>query len=353
MAVGPLTAANREVPGAVGQGPPVSCQRVAVGHNGGMAPHRLLALLASAALLVGCTSATDDDGAAPVSSPSANDGTTSTTTSTTLATTTTTTPPPPPELPRGGREIFPDHRVVAHYGNAESAAMGVLGETPPSEAAEPVEAAAEPFTEPDRPVLPAFELIVSVAQRAPGPNGNYSLPTPDALVLEWLEAARAADMLLILDIQPGTSEFLPEVQRFEQFLREPDVGLALDPEWRMPSGQVPGQTIGTVDAAEINEVSEWLAEIVEEEDLPEKLFLLHIFTESMITNVEAVEDRPGLATVFHVDGFGGRQIKLEKYEILKGPYARGFKLFLDEDTNMFEPADVLAFDDPPDLITYQ
>ncbi len=326
---------------------------------GAMASHRILAVVTSVVLLAGCTSDADDGDAAPPSSqrgdgaPTTNS--TTSTTSTTLATTTTTTPPPPPELPRGGRAIFPDHRVVAHYGNAESTAMGILGQTPPGEAAALVETAAEAFAEPGRPVLPAFELIVSVAQPVPGPNGNYSLPTPDALVLEWLAAARAADMLLILDIQPGSSEFLPEVQRFEQFLREPDVGLALDPEWRMPDGQAPGEAIGTVDAAEINEVSAWLADIVETEDLPEKLFVLHLFTETMITNREAVEDRPGLATVFHVDGFGGRQIKLEKYEALKGPYATGFKLFLDPnlDTDLFEPADVLALDDPPDLISYQ
>lgn len=275
------------------------------------------------------------------------------TTTTTEAPTTTTAPPP--ELPRGGREIFPAHRIVANYGNAESTAMGVLGETAPEQAAAALEVVAAPFAQPDRPVLPAFELIVSVAQASPGSDGNYSVPTDPALVQRWLDAARAARMLLILDIQPGSSPFLPEVQRFESFLRQPDVGLALDSEWRMQPGQIPGQQIGSVDAAEVNEVSAWLADIVREERLPEKLFVLHQFTHSMITNRPAVVDQPGLATLFHIDGFGGRDIKLKKYDALKAtpPFANGFKLFYDEDTDIFAPADVLAMSPVPDLITYQ
>jgi len=270
-------------------------------------------------------------------------------------TTTTTPPPPPPELPRGGREIFPAFRVVAHYGGPTTWKLGILGETAPEEAAVRVEAAAAPFAQPERPVLPAFELIVSVAQAAPGPDGDHSAPTDLALVRRWLEAARAARMLLILDIQPGLTPFPQEVKRYEELLREPDVGLALDSEWRMPPGQVPGNTIGTVDAAEINEVSAWLSAIVQEEDLPEKLLVLHQFTFGMITNRAAVADRPGLATVFHVDGFGGRTIKAQKYQALKSdpPFANGLKLFHDEDPNIFTPPDVLAMAPAPDLITYQ
>jgi hypothetical protein len=342
----------------------MSARRGGTVHNGAVSPHRIVAIALTVALAVGCSSTSeddaagagpggDDDASATTADPSATTAVESSTSS--ESSTTTTTPPPPAELPGGGREIFPRYRVVANYGNAESSAMGILGQSTPEQAAERLAVAAAPFEQPDRPVLPAFELIVSVAQGSPGSDGNYSVPTADELVLRWLAAAREADMLLILDIQPGTSHFLPEVQRFEEFLRQPDVGLALDPEWRMGPGEVPGTVIGGVDAAEVNEVSAWLADIVEEDDLPEKLFVLHQFTESMITNRPDVIDRPGLASVYHVDGFGGRDVKLEKYALLKGtpPFATGLKLFYDEDINMFAPADVLALESPPDLITYQ
>lgn len=309
---------------------------------------RPLALLVVALVLSSLTACGDGagrDGAATDAAPSSAP-------STTEATTTTA---PPPELPRGGRTLFPDHRVVAYYGNAESTALGVLGEVPPEEAAARVEQAAAPFDRPDRPVLPAMELIVTVAQASPGADGDHSSTTPMDLVRRWHGAAREAGMLLILDFQPGRSDFLPQVQQFEGLVREPDVGVALDSEWHMGPDEVPGQVIGSVDAAQVNEVSAWLADIVAEEDLPEKVFLLHQFTESMITNRDQVVDRPGLATVFHIDGFGGQEIKIRKYAALQAdpPFHNALKLFYDEDIDMFTPDQVLGIDPDIDLVTYQ
>src|ERR671926_395849 len=59
------------------------------------------------------------------------------------------------------------------------------------------------------------------------------------------EQARRNKVLVILDLQPGRGNFLPQAQRLERFLIQPHVGLALDPEWRMPPGKVPGRTIGS------------------------------------------------------------------------------------------------------------
>ncbi|MGI8937185.1 MAG: hypothetical protein ACR2JF_03010 [Iamia sp.] len=315
----------------------------------------LVALGLVVSILTGCGSGDGGDDASPSATGAAPTDAGAPSTGAPSTTEATTTTAPPPELPRGGREIFPAHRVVAYYGNPGTAALGVLGETPPEEAAARVEAAAAPFDRPDRPVLPAFELIVTVAQAAPGSDGDYSAPTDLAVVERWHAAARAAGMLLILDIQPGRAPFLPEVQRYESLLREPDVGLALDSEWRMGPDEVPGQTIGSVAASEVNEVSAWLADIVADEDLPEKIFLLHLFTPSMIEDRDAVVDRPGLATVFHVDGFGGQEIKIRKYAELKGTgtFASGLKLFFDEDIDIFSPEQVLGIDPDVDLITYQ
>ena len=36
--------------------------------------------------------------------------------------------PAGPELPRGGRRLFPDYRVVAYYGTPRTDVLGVLGE---------------------------------------------------------------------------------------------------------------------------------------------------------------------------------------------------------------------------------
>ena len=89
-----------------------------------------------------------------------------------------------------------------------------------------------------------MELIAVVAAAHPGEGDRYNLRQPDSVIRRYLKAARKAKALLILDIQPGRSDFFTETKRLRKWLKEPDVGLALDPEWRMAPGQVPGKVIG-------------------------------------------------------------------------------------------------------------
>jgi putative cell wall-binding protein len=259
------------------------------------------------------------------------------------------------ELPRGGRLLFPEHRMVALYGNARSSAMGALGEQPPEQAAERTKRVAAAYAPGGRTILPTFELIITVATRSPGADGMYrSVGSPEE-VQRYLDVARRHGIYLLLDIQPGRSDFLTEVRRFERFLREPDVGIALDPEWRMGPGGIPGQGVGSVDAAEVNQVVDYLAGIVRTHRLPQKLLVVHQFQDRMIRNRDQIRTPPELSVNFHADGFGTRSAKLSKYEsfLAPRPYSMGFKIFYDEDTNPFQPLDVLAFRVPPDLITYQ
>ena len=44
-------------------------------------------------------------------------------------------------------------------------------------------------------------------------------------------------MYVVLDLQPGYTDFLAQAQRYEEFLAQPHVGLALDPEWRLAPGR--------------------------------------------------------------------------------------------------------------------
>lgn len=258
--------------------------------------------------------------------------------------------------PCPAQQVFPNVRVVALYGNDSSPALGVLGEQPPDAAAARLEQVIAPFRAvSDRPIQGAFELIATVAQAAPGPSGLYRAPSSDAFVQRYLDAARAHGLMLILDIQPGRSDFLTEAKRYEAFLRQPDVHLALDPEWRVGPNSVPGQVVGQVSAAEVNSVADWLAAIVAEEKLPEKLFIVHQFQVRMITDRAALRDPAGLAVTIHMDGFGTRSQKLATYSFTQAaaPFHNGFKLFYDEDVNMFSPAETLGLSPVPDLITYQ
>ncbi len=272
-------------------------------------------------------------------------------------------PRPASELPRGGRTIFPTHVVVMAYGTAGTGSLGVLGEVPPEEASQRLLAGAIPYAKASgRQILPAFELITTVAQRSPGADGSYSFAQPEEQVQRYLDVARAHKYLLVLDFQPGRATFLEQVKRYERFLRQPDVGIALDPEWVLKPGQQPSRQIGTTDAATINEVSAYVAGIVEQENLPEKLFIVHQFQTRMIPDREQVIARPGLSTLVHVDGFGGQKAKKDTYRVLaategaartNGQLFNGFKLFLDEDTDLMTPAEAMALTPQPDLVSYQ
>ena len=77
----------------------------------------------------------------------------------------------------------------------------------------------------------------------------------------------------------------------------------------------------------------------------------------MIKNREQLIDRTGLATIIRADGFGSHAVKMQTHSLIHAapPFYNGLKLFIDEDTRMFLPREVLAFEPlpVPDLITYQ
>jgi hypothetical protein len=260
-------------------------------------------------------------------------------------------------LPRGGRRIFPHYRVVAFYGAPQDAQLGELGIGTPAHAARKLLRQAAPYGRKTRPVLPAMELIASVAAHDPGPDGLYRTQQTPGVINRYLRAARRIKALLVLDIQPGHADFLSEARRLAPWLGQPDVGIALDPEWHTP-GAVPGTQIGSVTAAEINAVSDYVAGIVRARNLPEKLFVIHQFTDGMIQGKEQVLARPGLAVTFNVDGFGDRPNKLSKYRAFTAqtrgrPFDDGFKLFYHEDTNLMSPSNVMAMQPRPDLVVYE
>jgi len=262
----------------------------------------------------------------------------------------------PAELPRGGRRIFPDFRVVAFYGAPQSKQLGALGIGKPAAAARRLERVARRYARKTRPVLPAMELISTIAAAHPGDDGLYRMHQPDEVIARYHRAARKAKALLLLDIQPGRGDFVSEVRRLERWLREPDVGIALDPEWRVGAGEVPGKVIGKVAAEEVNAVTDYVARFVIDHDLPEKLFVVHQFTSGMIENKDRVAQRRGLAITMNVDGFGDRSNKISKYAQFTSELTRfhdGFKLFYEEDTNLMSPGAVLDLRPPPDLVVYE
>jgi hypothetical protein len=200
-----------------------------------------------------------------------------------------------------------------------------------------------------------MELISVVAASAPGPGDRYSIRQPDSVIRRYLQAARRIKALLVLDIQPGRSDFFTEATRLRRWLAQPDVGLALDPEWRVGPGQVPAQVIGHVGADEVNATTAWLAQLVARRHLPEKFLIVHHFTDGMVP-VDRLKPRRGLAYVLNADGFGSDAVKIAKYRhfIRRAPaFRRGFKLFYHEDVDTMSPRRVMRLRPRPDVVVYE
>jgi len=260
-----------------------------------------------------------------------------------------------PQLPLGGRTIFPRYRLVAYYGTAGTGSLGVLGEAPPGEMTRRLRAVAKRYRDGRRQIQITYELITTVADRSAGEDGDYSHFIPESYVRQYVRAARRHQAYLVLDLQPGRSTFLSQARQLRWALSKPWVGLALDPEWRMGQGEVPGEQIGHVRAVEVNRLSAWLSKLTRRKDLPEKILMLHQFRTDMVRNPQRIKQRPGLAMVQHVDGFGTRSQKLDTYHTVERAeqFTMGFKLFYDEDSNLFRPRRVLKIRPRVQFVSYQ
>src|SRR6266498_2236415 len=161
------------------------------------------------------------------------------------------------ELPRGGRTIFPRYRLVGYAGSPFSPALGRLGIGGLDARGRELERQARLY-EQNREILPVFELIATMATAFPGKGRLYRTRIDDATIRRYLAAARRNRALLLLNIQPGRADFLAEVRAYERWLREPDVGLALDPEWAVGPRQVPGRVYGRTTGAELDGVARYL-----------------------------------------------------------------------------------------------
>jgi hypothetical protein len=207
-------------------------------------------------------------------------------------------------------------------------------------------------------VIPAFEIIATVAQASPGPDGTYSYATPVSLLRPWVRAATAAGMYVVLDLQPGRASLLAQAERYKSLLAEPDVGLALDAEWKLQPGQVPLRQIGSVSITEVNSVVRWLAALTARDHLPQKLLVLHQFRLSMIAGEEHLDTgHDGLAILIHMDGQGTPSNKQMTWDAVTAAAPRrvffGWKNFYVKDTPMLSPAETMTKTPAPVMISYQ
>jgi hypothetical protein len=265
--------------------------------------------------------------------------------------------------------ILPFKRIIAYYGNLYSKRMGVLGEYPPHEMLGMLKAELKRWQAADTtiPVVPALHYIAVTAQGSAGKDGKYRARMPSRQIDSVLHMAATINALVFLDVQVGFSNVQTEVPLLEKYLSMPNVHLGIDAEFAMKQGMRVGKNVGTFDAADINWCSDYLTKLVKAHNLPPKVFIVHRWTQKMITNYKEIRPRPDVQIVMDMDGWGPQQLKMDtykNYEWAQPVQFTGFKLFYKNDiktlakvkfaaTTMMTPKQVLALKPSPIYIQYQ
>jgi hypothetical protein len=208
---------------------------------------------------------------------------------------------------------------------------------------------------PERYVLPTFHIVTTIADPFPGKDGDYNHWLSTELLEEWLVAAESEQVAVVLDVQPGYADLQHEFARLRPLLLRPHVQLALDPEFAMADGVIPGRALGHLHGEQLNWIQAQLNEIALEIGI-NKVLIVHQFASSMVLDKEGIIDYPHVELVIDADGFGSPGAKKGdylQYASEPGFEYGGFKLFYNWDFPLLTPAEVLAIDPRPAVIIYQ
>ena len=264
----------------------------------------------------------------------------------------------PVDMPRPGVDSLLDsHLLVTWYGNPHSAQMGVLGRGTDHERASALRRQADAYASlTAKRVLPAYHLVAVIAQPTAGTDGKWRRRESRDVIASLLAEARSNRFVLVLDVQPGRASVEEELEYLKPFLMEPDVHLALDPEFDMGEGQRPGRELGHMHASDVNAALDFLEGVIALKKLPPKVLIVHQFTLAMLPDKEKIVARRRIDLVLDMDGFGSPSLKQASYRTVMRQFAlpfAGFKLFYQQDTNLFTPAGVMQLAPAPSVVIYQ
>ena len=265
------------------------------------------------------------------------------------------------QIPGGGFFILPEgqpRRYVAFYGHPETIGLGALGHQGPEETLARMEPLLAEYAADGYQVIPTFEMIASVASANATDDGDYSFEWPISTYDAWVQVAQENGVYIVLDLQPGREDFLTQAKQYEELLKLPFVGLALDPEWRIGPNQVHLVQTGQVTAAEVNTVVDWLADLVRDNGLPQKMLLIQQFQTRMILDRETLKQRPELQMIIQMDGQGPIPTKDDTYRVLTqgtedAHWRWGWKNFFEMDPETATPAYTIAKEPVPIFVSYQ
>ncbi|MFN8540389.1 MAG: hypothetical protein U0232_23290 [Thermomicrobiales bacterium] len=237
--------------------------------------------------------------------------------------------------------------------------MGILGEFDDPEAMMAKlkeQTAAYTAAELESPGLCTIELIASVAQGDAGPMAYGSPRTPPEVIERCLQLAEKHGCLLLLDIQMGYDTVANDIKAIMPFLQRPHVHLAIDPEFHVDKGEVPGEHYGHISAADVTNAGKVLGDLVRQYKLPDKILVVHQFRDDMLPDKEKIKPMANVDLVVMMDGWGGMPAKIGNYNYFVGEQLiqfGGIKVFYRQDDPVMTPEQVLELDPKPLVICYQ
>lgn len=260
---------------------------------------------------------------------------------------------------------------VTFFGRPGIGIMGAIGEGSPAEVGERLLAVAAEYDAANGPQLgvrPAYHLVYGMATVATGADGTHLEFLPDETVLAYIEEGQRLGIDVILDSQIAGRSPVESIAPAFEYLRYPNVHLAIDPEFAMshPGQQIPGNPIGYVTAAQVNEVQQAMADFMRENSIAGKrILMVHQFQSNMIVDKAQLDATfPEVELTLSVDGFGNPYVKTWKYNALvdeNTPFT-SFKLFYGWDDPLMTPAQALGVDGTehtdfieitPNMVQYQ
>jgi WD40 repeat protein len=262
------------------------------------------------------------------------------------------------ERPPCPASVLPGHRLIAYYGSPMGPGLGILGRSDITTTLTQLQEQIMPYQEldPDVEYVPVFHMVTTVADAFAGGDGDYNHRVPHDAILPWVEAARAVGGWSIVDVQPAHADLDTEIDLIEPLLLEPDVHLAVDPEFMMASDdEIPGTNLGQITGPQVNWLQARMEQIARATG-QRKLLVIHQFDDRMIEQKERILNYPLVDLVWDADGFGSASPKIGDYIQYSGETGfeyGGFKIFYRYDASVMTPEQVLALDPPPILVIYQ
>lgn len=250
------------------------------------------------------------------------------------------------------------YRLVAYYGTPGSDEMGILGESSPEKMMKKLKKQTKAYSklDPERPAVPTIELISTVAQRKPGPDDLYVHNINKDDIKRYAKVAKKHHALLLLDVQLGQASVMHQVKQIAPYLKLPHVHLAIDTEYSVKKGKIPGVDLGHVNGKEVQKAVKYVDKVVRKNHLPDKVVVVHQFGNGIVTHKKKINPTKHVEVALNYDGFGDPNIKKSAYGKLVRKQSiqyGGFKLFYKNDKPLLTPKKVLKLDPAPAIVDYQ